>query len=215
MKTGVETAMMVTAQETRTAETKAPCLRMPDWGAAGWAGLIAGTVLMLSEISLLPFEKGGNAWVPVRMVAAIVFGRQALPPPPYFIQAEPGSGVFFMALALHFSLALIYLRFLSTMIYKLDRKTAALAGAFFGLILYAVNFYGFTAAFPWFAAARGWVSAFSSILFGLVAAASYKALERREPLIEDERDDDEDGPQPGGPEPFFEQPVARPPLSRR
>ena len=169
---------------TRPEERKAPSLRMPDWGAAGWAGLIAGSVLMLAEVGLLPLSKGGNAWVPVRMVAAIIFGRQILPAPPYFIQAAPSSGIFLIALALHFSLALVYLRILSTMIYKVDRGTALLAGAGFGLVLYAANFYGFTAAFPWFAAARGWVSVLANVLFGLTAAAAYKSLERREPLIE-------------------------------
>lgn len=169
--------------ETKTAEKKAPCLKMPDWGAAGWAGLIAGTLFMLAEVSLLPLSKGGNAWVAVRMVAAILFGRQVLPPSPTFIDAEPSSGVFFMALALHYCLALIYVRILATLIYKVDHRTALMAGAAFGLALYVANFYVFTAAFPWFAAARGWASAFSNLMFGLVAAALYKGLERRDPLI--------------------------------
>ncbi len=158
---------------------------MPDWGAAGWAALIAGTLFMVTELGLLPWAKGGNAWAPVRMVAAIIWGRQALPPPPYFVDAAPSSGIFFTAVTMHYSLSLIYLRFLSTLIYKLDRWTAIGVGAFFGLILYAANFYGFTGAFPWFAAARGWVTILSNVLFGVVAAASYKALERREPLMED------------------------------
>src|SRR5437868_7010078 len=102
--------------ETRTAEARlarrtAPNLRMPDWGAAGWAGLIAGSAFMLAELLLLPWSKGGNAWVPVRMVAAMIFGPQILPPPPYFAGPahavlEPTSGMFLMAVALHFSLSL-------------------------------------------------------------------------------------------------------------
>jgi hypothetical protein len=159
---------------------------MPDWGAAGWAGLIAGTVAMIAELTMLPVVYGGNAWVPVRMVAAIVFGRQVLPPSPYFVQAEPSSGVFFMALALHFSLALIYLRVLSTLIYRIDWRAALGAGALFGAVIYVVNFYGFTEAFPWFKAVRGPVSLLANVLFGLTAAAAYKTLEAREPLNEGE-----------------------------
>lgn len=169
----------------RPAETRqAPGLRMPDWGAAGWAALIAGTIFMLMELVLLPLSKGGNAWAPVRMTAAIIWGRHILPPPPYLVDAAPNSGIFFTALALHYSLSLIYLRVLSALIYKLDAKTAALAGAFFGLILYAANFYGFTGAFPWMAAARGWATIVSNVGFGVIAAASYKLLEREEPLME-------------------------------
>jgi hypothetical protein len=159
---------------------------MPDWGAAGWAGLISGTLFMLCELILLPYSKGGNAWVPVRMVAAVVLGSETLPPPPYFAQpAAPGSGIFFMAVALHYSLAIIYARIMSTMIYRLDRRTALTAGAFFGIILYAVNFYAAAAAFPWFAAARGWASLLSNIIFGASAALLYKTLEKREPLMGD------------------------------
>jgi hypothetical protein len=183
--------MITTAPETqRTAPTapQAPFLRMPDWGAAGWAGLIAGTAFMVSEIGLLPWSKGGAAWVPVRMVAATIYGRSALPPPPYFTNAAgpPDSAMFFLTVVIHYALALIYARILSTWIYKLDGRTALAAGAAFGLALYLVNFHGFTAVFPWFAAARGWVSLFSNFAFGVIAAACYKALERREPLMEDE-----------------------------
>lgn len=176
------------APEIRTAERQAPSLRMPDWGAAGWAGLIAGLIFMIAEVGLLPLTHGGNAWVPVRMVDAIIYGRQVLPPPPYFVDAAPGtSGMFFMALALHFSFSLIYLRVLSTLIYRLDKSTALGVGAAFGIGLYLVNFHLFTSAFPWFAAARGWTTLFSNLLFGVVAAATYKVLERREPLMEEER----------------------------
>lgn len=182
------TIIIPTETPTATVGHRAPGrLNMPDWGAAGWAGLISGTLFMLCELVLLPYSKGGNAWVPVRMVAAVVFGRETLPTPPYFAQAAaPSSGAFFMAVALHYSLAIIFARILSTMIYRVDRRTALTAGAFFGLILYAVNFYAATAAFPWFAAARGWASLLSNVVFGASAALLYKAFETREPLMEDE-----------------------------
>jgi len=50
------------------------------------------------------------------MVAAMIYGRQILPPPPYFgYFPQPSTGMFLMALAIHYSLALIYLRLLSTL----------------------------------------------------------------------------------------------------
>jgi len=179
------TTMAPQKRTERPAGTRqAPSLGMPDWGAAGWAALIAGTVFMFLELILLPLSKGGNAWAPVRMTAAVIWGRQILPPAPYLVDAAPNSGIFFTALALHYSLSLIYLRVLSALIYKLDTKTAVLAGGFFGLILYCANFYGFSGAFPWMAAARGWATIVSNVCFGFVAAASYKLLEREEPLME-------------------------------
>jgi hypothetical protein len=160
-------------------------LRMPDWGAAGWAGLIAGAAFMAYELLLLPAVLGGNAWVPTRMVAAIVFGAQVLPPAPYFAApTSPSSGVFLMALALHFSLSLAYARALSLFLYRLSTPRAVAAGAVCGLGLYFLNFHAFTAFFPWFAEARGLVTLAGNVLFGVCAAALYKAFETREPLIE-------------------------------
>jgi hypothetical protein len=44
--------------------------------------------------------------------------------------------------------------------------------------LYLINFYGFTAVFPWFAMARNWVSVFAHIIFGAVAGLAYNRIER-------------------------------------
>jgi hypothetical protein len=41
-----------------------------------------------------------------------------------------------------------------------------------------VNFYGFTALFPWFAMARNWISIFGHLVFGLVAAGAYVAIRK-------------------------------------
>jgi hypothetical protein len=50
----------------------------------------------------------------------------------------------------------------------------------FGLAIYVVNFYGFTALFPWFADARGWIAILSHAVFGLVLGAIYDRLEGRQ-----------------------------------
>lgn len=56
---------------------------------------------------------------------------------------------------------------------------AVAIGIGFGLTLYVVNFYGFTALFPWFAMARNWVSIVSHAVFGLAAAWAYEVLATR------------------------------------
>lgn len=60
-----------------------------------------------------------------------------------------------------------------------------MVGAGFGLVVYWVNFYGFTEVFPWFAAARNWITVFAHIVFGIVAAWAYKGFARRR--VETER----------------------------
>ncbi|MEO8187579.1 MAG: hypothetical protein ABI580_09485, partial [Burkholderiaceae bacterium] len=61
----------------------------------------------------------------------------------------------------------------------LTTTMSIVAGAVFGLALYVVNFYGFTTLFPWFAMARGGLSIFVHLVFGIVAAWLYKEMQRR------------------------------------
>lgn len=50
------------------------------------------------------------------------------------------------------------------------------AGAAFGLCLYAVNMYGFTAVFPWFEGTRDGITVATHAAFGMVAAGVYRML---------------------------------------
>lgn len=45
--------------------------------------------------------------------------------------------------------------------------------------LYAVNLYGFTALFPWFAQLRDWITIAAHLVFGVTAASVYRWLETR------------------------------------
>lgn len=56
--------------------------------------------------------------------------------------------------------------------------TSIAVGAVFGILVYVINFYGFTALFPWFENARNWITIVSHLVFGAVAGGSYVALGR-------------------------------------
>ncbi len=141
------------------------------WKAAVWAGLISGVAFVMLEMMLVPLFMGGSPWGPPRMIAAIVMGKGVLPPPATF-----DVGVLMAAMAVHLPLSVVFTLILAWIIARFDMGVAVLIGAVFGLILYLVNFYGFTAIFPWFAMARNWVSIFSHIMFGVIAAIAYKQL---------------------------------------
>ncbi|MFW6078500.1 MAG: hypothetical protein ACODAE_02695 [Gemmatimonadota bacterium] len=145
-----------------------------DWRAAVLAGLIAGAVFLVLEMIMVPLFLDGSPWAPPRMIAAIAMGREVLPPPATF-----EAGIFITAMIVHFALSIIYGIVLAWLIFRLNRTAALLVGAAFGLAIYLVNFYGFTAVFPWFADARNWVSVVAHIAFGLVAAWAYVALAAR------------------------------------
>jgi hypothetical protein len=57
---------------------------------------------------------------------------------------------------------------------------AAIGGLVFGLVIYAINFYGFTALFPWFAEARNWITILAHAIFGLTLGLVYEPFARRD-----------------------------------
>ena len=148
---------------------------MPDWRAAAMAGL-AFLVLELVLVGLIPGER---FWLPPRMIAAMVFGHDALQ-----VAATFEAGIMVAALVVHFVLAIVGAMILSLIIasFSFDSSVgmASLAGALFGLAVYLINFYAMTQFFPWLAEARNWVSVFTYLLFGVVVADTYLRLERKE-----------------------------------
>jgi len=144
-----------------------------DWKAATWAGVIAGLVFLMLEMIMVPVFGGRSPWGPPRMIAAIVLGEGVLPPPATF-----APGIVAVAMVLHFVLSIVYALTFALVIHRLGLGAALALGATGGLILYLVNFYGFTALFPWFAMARNWISIFAHIVFGLTVAGVYVPIRK-------------------------------------
>jgi hypothetical protein len=138
-----------------------------DWSAVIWSGLIAGLVFLIAEMGLVTLM-GESPWGPPRMMAAIVLGEGVLPPPATFDMA-----IVMVAMVLHFALSLVLAAIFGLFAGSLDLPKALAAGAVFGLVVYAVNFYGFTYFFPWFSMARNAVTIASHAIFGLVLAWTY------------------------------------------
>ena len=110
----------------------------------------------------------GVLWRDARLAAAIVLGAAALDPPATFdIQT------LLVATIVHFALSIAYAVALAAIIWRLRSSSALVAGALFGLALYAINLYGITAIFPWFAVARGGITLSAHVAFGLSASAAY------------------------------------------
>jgi hypothetical protein len=149
---------------------------MIDVRAAIYAGVAAGIVSTLAQIGLwLIFSDAFPAILfrDARLTAAIVMGRGVLPPPTSF-----DWRVMLVATLVHFMLSMLYGLILSWLMSRLATALAVIVGAAFGLILYAVNMYGFTVVFPWFEGARDWITLASHLVFGVVAALVYKVRSR-------------------------------------
>ena len=148
-------------------------MRTIHWSAAIKASLIAGVAYLIVQLALVATLGGESVWGPARMIGAILLGEDVLPPPVTF---HPAS--FLAAIVIHFGLSIIY-----GVIFALisERATwqpgvATIVGRLFGLAIYAINFYGMTAFFPWFAVARNGISIFAHAVFGMVLGYSYRKL---------------------------------------
>ncbi len=147
------------------------------WRAMIWAGVMAGVVSTLIQILLwLIFTDDFPAilYRDARLTAAMVLGSSVLPPPATF-----DVGVMLAATLIHFTISITCAAVLAISVARLDTIPALLAGIGFGVALYVVNLYGFTAIFPWFAQTRGWITLIVHGIFGLTAISVYRWLEIR------------------------------------
>lgn len=145
--------------------------------SASWAAIVAGIVFMMLEMVLVGTVGGGSPWGPPRMIGAIALGSGALPPPATF-----DLTIMLVAMVIHFALSILLGLILGWIVsrLRLGRIAAIGAGTVFGLAVYFVSFYGFTAVFPWFAMARTPITVFAHIVFGAVLGWAYHALAARE-----------------------------------
>ncbi len=148
-----------------------------DWKAAIWAGIIAGAVFMMLEMIMVPLFMGDSPWAPPRMIAAIIMGKDVLSSMEQPATFDPG--VMMAAMILHFMLSIIYAIIIGWICRTRSMGISITIGAVFGLAIYVINFYGFTAIFPWFAMARNWISIFAHLMFGIVAAWAFKAIQHK------------------------------------
>lgn len=144
-----------------------------DWKAALWSGLIAGAVFMMMEMVLVANIGAGSPWGPPRMIAALLLGNGVLPPPATF-----DLGILIVAMMIHFPLSVVFATLLGWVVshWKLGLLGSIAGGAIYGVIIYLVNFYGFTAIFPWFAGARTPITLLSHLTFGLIMGWAYHAF---------------------------------------
>jgi hypothetical protein len=139
--------------------------RHSGWSTAVLAGVIAGTSATLVQVLLwLVFTDAFPAILfrDARLTAALVLGSSVLPPPVTF-----DTGIMLAATLIHFALSVVYAALLARLTSGLENIPALLAGAAFGIVLYFINLYGFTAVFPWFAQARGWITLIAHAVFGV------------------------------------------------
>lgn len=141
------------------------------------AGVVAGLLATLVQAAL--WALGGDAvadllWRDIRLTAAIVLGADVL-------SSETTSPplILLSATALHLLLSAAYGLACAWLIAGQPASRALPTGGLFGVILYLVNLYGFTALFPWMEITRGPATLVAHLTFGIALAGWYLLLHRR------------------------------------
>lgn len=147
---------------------------LPEPVAGVLGGLVAGTAYLAAQVSFTAAALPGSAAAPLQRIAAMLMGPDAAPPP-----SGLSFTVFGMALIIHFTLAMVFGRLVSVLVWHRRPGTGVLVGAATGLALYALDF-GLIAplAFPWFEDSIRAVTLADHVLFGAVAAGVCIALRR-------------------------------------
>lgn len=146
-----------------------------DWGIAILAGVVAMVVFAVIEMAFSWAMRGASPWQPL-----VVFGTvtlHALMP-----SAHVGGGIRTMLVGAALLLALGALSgvILAYIVDRIGVAGAAIAGAIFGLAMYAVDLYGVARLLPALLDLRDWMSALAYVLQGALTAALYKVLARKE-----------------------------------
>jgi hypothetical protein len=150
---------------------------MINWVAALYAGVAAGIIATMAQIILwwVFFDSlPGILFRDARLAAAIILGKEILP-----MQVAFDWPTMIVASMIHFTLSVIYSMILAGFIVRRSLGVSIFIGLEFGFILFGINMYGFTLVFPWFAEARDWVTLAAHVVFGVVAAATYRVLSER------------------------------------
>jgi len=159
-----------------SADRRLGSVLLPRLGAAAVASIVAALVFAMMEMVLVAVVMGQPWYGPLHMIAAIGMGKDGVLPPP----ASFEMGVAAIAMVIHVLMALFLGLVLSTILLAFRSSLAWIIGSTFGIALYFINFYGFTALFPWFAEARGWIGFVSHAAFGLVLALIYRGMDTRQ-----------------------------------
>lgn len=154
---------------------------MPSFRCVVLAGLIAGTVstaaqLLLWWLSSVPLPD--VLYRDTRLAAAMVLPHGIIALDQLF--QPPGLMIWAAATAVHFALSGVYAAVFIYLAARLRISDWRLlpAGVVFGLLIYAINMYGFTFLMPWFFLVRDGITMAAHAVFGLSLGATVWANTR-------------------------------------
>lgn len=143
--------------------------RNVTWRAIPFAGLAAGTVMLIAALILLPVVYEVPATLSLQYFASLVLGSSAL--------MDPGIGVLLVGVLVHYVLSILAALVIAIVIHRWGFWVGVIGGALLGVAIYVINFYTMTSFWPWLFVLSGPVMLAAHALFGAVVGAVYESFD--------------------------------------
>ncbi len=139
------------------------------WRAIPIAGLLAGTVFLIVNMTLTFLMFGVSPRLFLQYAASLVLGQNAL--------TDTNLGVVVVGLVVHFAISLLLTFVISLVVHRWGLTVGIIGGAILGVCFWAINFYTMTLFVPWFFAINSVPIILSHLFFGAVAGGIYEQLD--------------------------------------
>lgn len=152
------------------------------WRAVLVAGLVAGTVFLLTNIFLMPVVVGVDPMLSLRYFASLPLGQGVL------TQTDNTTMIAVTGVLIHYVFSLLFALVIAIVVHRWGLIVGIVGGAILGLAIYAINLYTMTVFFPWFFAFNNPVLLLSHVLFGAVAGGVYELFDHYDlPVVIEEK----------------------------
>jgi uncharacterized membrane protein YagU involved in acid resistance len=136
------------------------------WRAVLIAGLVAGTVFLLTNVFLMPLVVEVDPILSLRYFASLPLGRGVL------TQTDNTTMIAVIGVLIHYVFSLLFALVIAIVVHRWGMIVGIVGGAILGLAIYGINLYAMTVFFTWFFALNNTVLLLSHVLFGAVAGGA-------------------------------------------
>lgn len=152
------------------------------WRAVLIAGLVAGTVFLLTNVFLMPLVVEVEPMLSLRYFASLLLGRGVL------TQTVNTTMIAVIGVLILYVFSLFFALVIAIVVHRWGMIVGIVGGAILGLAIYGINLYTMTVFFTWFFALNNTVLLLSHVLFGAVAGGVYELFDHYDlPFVTEEK----------------------------
>jgi hypothetical protein len=136
------------------------------------AGILAGIIFLVFAMIVFHVFTDNTLWAFPRITAAIVMGKNVLPPAASF-----DLGIVLVGVIVHLALCVIYSVFLALFIHLTNLPASVITGLIYGLMLYFISINLTGGLFNGLVQSGSWIYLLSTILFGGTCGFLFKEFQ--------------------------------------